>query len=319
LTIRDSLLYNFPYWLIINFPKGLYNYKKQGKSLQLWRAYQKNDNFDKGVKMAKGYELKKTKADSLLEALYSENPTRIARDVHKEVFARLRDRKDPYYEPYIEDDNWPRENTVAKHWKDLRDKDKARLPESKELDNPWCMGTLNRHPISPEAIPAVLEVWKFRVAQEKNFTIREAKWAAWLSVSISKISPSSADNHNHSPLADVSHLSDMASIYANIEFIYELSGHSITNSNFDSTPIDKLYMGIPPSIEIILEEEKQQQGLVFEREVLKGSPAYKKGLLKVSGEKIEGYRNTFLAMNKAWEIYQKEVQDEGKHTEKRQE
>ena len=47
-------------------------------------------------------------------------------------------------------------------------------------DTPWSMATLDRHPISSEAIPAVLACWKRRVQSGTILTIREAKWVSKL-------------------------------------------------------------------------------------------------------------------------------------------
>lgn len=47
-------------------------------------------------------------------------------------------------------------------------------------DNPWSMATLDRYPISPGAIPAVLTCWKQRVQEGTTLTIREAKWVSRL-------------------------------------------------------------------------------------------------------------------------------------------
>jgi hypothetical protein len=47
-------------------------------------------------------------------------------------------------------------------------------------DEPWSMATLDKHPISPEAIPAVLACWKELVQSDTTLTIREAKWVSRL-------------------------------------------------------------------------------------------------------------------------------------------
>ena len=98
-------------------------------------------------------------------------------------------------------------------------------------DKPWHMGTLDEYPLPPEAIPAVLGVWKYRREQAfavtgqwssdmqiQPFTIREAKWAAWLSALFKD---------------DLPELSDIASRYARLEIIYQLIGRP-----FDSTKAD---------------------------------------------------------------------------------
>lgn len=47
-------------------------------------------------------------------------------------------------------------------------------------DEPWTMADLNRHPVAPEAIPAVLACWKELVRSGGALTIREAKWVSRL-------------------------------------------------------------------------------------------------------------------------------------------
>jgi hypothetical protein len=98
-------------------------------------------------------------------------------------------------------------------------------------DKPWSMATLDENPIPPEAIPAVLEVWKFRVARDEVFTIREAKWVARLSAKVKD-----KDKYPRK-------LSKYASQYARLELIYQLIGRP-----FDSTRIDRELMGIPLTI-----------------------------------------------------------------------
>ena len=109
--------------------------------------------------MARGLELKKTRALDLITEVHSKHPLWGAPKVHKEVFARLHDKNDRYYEPYLDDPNWPRENTVYQHLKIIREKDEARPSESKELDRPWSMSALNYYDIPPEALPVVIQAW----------------------------------------------------------------------------------------------------------------------------------------------------------------
>ncbi|MFP3880585.1 MAG: hypothetical protein ACLFVA_06495 [Dehalococcoidia bacterium] len=47
-------------------------------------------------------------------------------------------------------------------------------------DRPWSMATLDKYPIPPQAIPAVLACWKQRVESSGTLTIREAKWVSKL-------------------------------------------------------------------------------------------------------------------------------------------
>jgi len=47
-------------------------------------------------------------------------------------------------------------------------------------DEPWTMSALDRYPVAPEAIPAVLACWKELVQGGSALTIREAKWVSRL-------------------------------------------------------------------------------------------------------------------------------------------
>lgn len=130
--------------------------------------------------MARGLELKKTRALDLITEVYSKHPRWGAPEVHKEVFARLHDKNDRYYEPYLDDPNWPRENTVYQHLKKIRKKDEARSSESKELGRPWSVSALADYPIPPEALPTVMSFYKKRLAGDDVLLIREALWIARL-------------------------------------------------------------------------------------------------------------------------------------------
>lgn len=134
--------------------------------------------------MARGLELKKTRALDLITKVYFEHSLWGAPKVHKEVFARLHDENDLYYEPYLDDPNWPRENTVYQHLKKIREKDEARSSESKELDRLWSVVALAYYDIPPEATADLLDVWKYCLAIGHTFTIREAKWVARIRTAI---------------------------------------------------------------------------------------------------------------------------------------
>ncbi len=55
-----------------------------------------------------------------------------------------------------------------------------RPADDKELDEPWSLGTLDKHPLTSEAIPAVLRSWKYCLALGLPFSIRMARWVARL-------------------------------------------------------------------------------------------------------------------------------------------
>lgn len=115
------------------------------------------------------------------------------------------------------------ERKISKYRKEYRNR-----PTTDPQDKPWSMATLDRPdipPIPPEALPAVLEVWKLRIDSEEwnfSFSIREAKWAARLSALIT----------------DTKELSARAGQYARTEILYQLIGRP-----FDSRGLDSLITG----------------------------------------------------------------------------
>lgn len=115
---------------------------------------------------------------------------------------------------------WPSLSSVQKVLAKVRKK----ANEPNEEDQPWSTATLGKFPIPPDALPAVLKVWKFRIEKGDTFTIREAKWAARLS------------GHEQ----DIERLFFLASRHARTEFIFDLIGRP-----FDSTELDRSLMGLP--------------------------------------------------------------------------
>lgn len=159
--------------------------------------------------MAKG-PIVTPEVEALIASIYKKNQKWKAPKIHKWVKIILH--KDNPKLPK----EWPSLSKVQKVLATVR---KANTPDPE--DRPWSMATLDDYPISPEAIPAVLEVWKSRIEQKQGFTIREAKWAARLSA-IPR-------------LKDIKRLSSRASQYARLELIYQL-----IDRPFNSTMIDGL-------------------------------------------------------------------------------
>lgn len=169
--------------------------------------------------MAKG-PLITDKVEALIGRICREHPKWKAAMVRNEVSHILR-KENSKLPP-----SWPSLSTVQKVLALIR-KNASKLPEDPQ-DRPWSMATLDRPdipPIPPEALPAVLNVWKLRIDSEEwnfSFSIREAKWAARLSTLIT----------------DTEKLSTKASQYARTEILYQLIGRS-----FDSSGLDSLLMG----------------------------------------------------------------------------
>lgn len=118
-------------------------------------------------------------------------------------------------------EGWPGLSAIRKVLTEV----KKKVSEPSLEDKPWSTATLDSYPIPPEALKAVLEVWKLRIDSEEwnfSFSIREAKWAARLSGLIK----------------DTEELSTRANQYARAEILYQLIGHP-----FESSGLDKLIMG----------------------------------------------------------------------------
>ena len=71
-------------------------------------------------------------------------------------------------------------SAIQKRLTKIRTKDKQDKAAKKEIDAAWCLGSLIKYPIVPDALPSVLSVWKQRQAEEWPFTVREALWVARL-------------------------------------------------------------------------------------------------------------------------------------------
>ncbi len=172
----------------------------------------------------RGPQVKDTEVEVLIGTVYRKHPKWKAPMVRNEVSFLLR--KDNPQLPA----GWPSLSAVQKVLALVR-KNASKLPEDPE-DKPWSMATLDRPdipPIPPEALPAVLNVWKLRIDSEEwnfSFSIREAKWAARLSALMPDLIP------------DIETLSTRASQYARTEILYQLIGRP-----FDSRGLDSLLMG----------------------------------------------------------------------------
>jgi hypothetical protein len=118
------------------------------------------------------------------------------------------------------------------------------LPDSPE-DAPWSTATLKDHPIPPEAIPVVLEIWKNRQDKKLPFTIRDAKWTSQLSAT--EVPP-----QLQKTWSKISWLDYVVSLYAMTERISE-----ITKTAFDPGGLDRVLVGIPTKLRYELEKGKE--------------------------------------------------------------
>ena len=187
--------------------------------------------------MAKG-PIVTDRVEALIASVHQKHPKWKAPMVRNEVsfFLRKENPKLP--------SSWPSLSTVQKVLAKVRRRLKE-LPVDPQ-DKPWNMGTLDEYPMPPDAILAVLNVWRFDEEQKHKFgkqgyakfpfglTIRRAKWASRLSRVI---------------MDDTQRLSFWARQYADIEQIYQRVGHP-----FDSIALDSLL--IAPFAEPFTQEFK---------------------------------------------------------------
>jgi len=87
--------------------------------------------------------------------------------------------------------DWPSVSAVQKELMGIRKNIDEKSTELTELDSPFSLGVLGKHPIPPEALPLIMRVWANRLEAGKpdkdgfsfkvDFTTREALWVARLS------------------------------------------------------------------------------------------------------------------------------------------
>lgn len=106
----------------------------------------------------------------------------------------------------------PEDETIQKYIVEAR---KKQGPE----DAPWSLATLNDYHIPPEALPAVLRVWKMHLTERLDFTIRQAKWVARL----------------QGLIIDITDLSYWATTYAFREYYYDILHKSHDSRDLDTT------------------------------------------------------------------------------------
>ena len=144
------------------------------------------------------------------------------------------------------------EKKISKYWKRSSDEDK-----------PWTVASLREYPISPEALPTILQLWIWMLDQEGLImTIREAKWAARFYAALNV----GAKNVE----APMHFLSYFARAYATTEMIAEMTDSPFDmGSAFDSTlwvlvtgrPItyelaEKIYRRIEPKVYVRTTEKE---------------------------------------------------------------
>ncbi len=185
--------------------------------------------------MAKGPPLKDI--GRVIYMVYLKHPEWKAKPIRDEIERRIR-ANNPAAKK-----GWPGLSAVQKALTKIRKAAQQRPPELKELDEPWSVIAMAQHPIPPEAVPLVLEVymsclempdksftpptsiegfcdWPYNV-----FTIREALW-------VGKLCKVGFLNKPIAQLTDddLTILQAVVRTYASIERMGEISGEPFWNS-----------------------------------------------------------------------------------------
>lgn len=162
--------------------------------------------------MAKGAHLT-PKVKKLIAQIYLEHPGYGPTKIREELLKRMKETGvDQYFGP-----DWPSVSAVGKVVAENRKRHDARPPELKRLDSPWSLSSLAEYNIPPEAMPAVMSVYKKRLAENDPLLIREALWVARL----------------HNIIAPPDLVWDWAFLYAFNEMVSEIQGEP-----FDSRELD---------------------------------------------------------------------------------
>ncbi|MBI4332373.1 MAG: hypothetical protein HY673_13955 [Chloroflexi bacterium] len=216
------------------------------------------------------------------------------RQVHAELEAVLASEKKMHFLPKL--------RTVQKMLYDYRKKDENRPVESKALDEPWSVIALVEHPIPPEAVPLVLEIYMncVEMPQERDesfksplpmagwydwpynvFTIREALWVGNL-CKVGFLNKPTAELSD----MDLTFLWAVVRTYASMERVAEIMGQKYRDSRLEDPAVLPSLVGARQKRDL----KTIKAGLSF----LEGSYTLKIGLEPAEYEKVR------LKMKAAW-------------------
>jgi len=182
---------------------------------------------------------------SLIAGIYLDHPDWRSSKIRKELIKRLHGEN-----PYYDDPEWPRLNTVQKELTKIRRRRDEMSPESKELDMPWGTIRMVEYPIPPEAVPSVLKVWVWiRENLNDTFTIRQAQWAARL----------------YAVVEGIPRLALIARCYSAVERISELRGQTHPVVDTSAMGVDMTIYQLMTGEDITPEREKKILGLSEEQ------------------------------------------------------
>ena len=169
---------------------------------------------------------------SQVTRIHLQHPNWTAKEVQREVQANLREKNPDMAQ------GWPGLSTVQKVIKDPRYKGTQRSPELIGLDSPWSVITLAKYGIAPEALPTVLKMAVHFRKEEglgRRMTIREARWAAWLSsiTNLLELFHTIQEYAEEEKAMEISGLRDEFTFSIDDELYGELTGKNIADPVFD--------------------------------------------------------------------------------------
>jgi hypothetical protein len=108
----------------------------------------------------------------LIAQIYVENRDQTAKEVMTELHKQLKKDWGQDWPP-----GWPGISAVQKELEKFRNKSE----DIDDEDKPWGHIALSAYPLPPNTIPIVYRVWGSSMRKDKPLTIRQAKWASYLS------------------------------------------------------------------------------------------------------------------------------------------
>lgn len=234
--------------------------------------------------------------ETLITSVYRKHPEWKAPRIRNEVESILFEKKLGFPR------GWPGLSAVQKVLATVRKNIEKPSPE----DKPWSMGTLGDFPIPPQAMSAVLNVFKLRLARGEPFSIRDAKWVSRFSSAIVPIWKHTAMSGGC--IEDVKMLSWFARLYAGTEADAEIAGYS----TFDSRFFDCCFMGIPVRFAHKVQDGKPLTAVIYPGN--DPAPIDKAlgdlGFEQLSPQTLESHGFPPERLMKQWEDYEREARNE---------
>ena len=164
--------------------------------------------------------------------IHVKQPNWSAKEVQREIQANLRGQN-----PKVEQ-GWPGLSAIQKVLTVLRKIDTEKAPEVRGLDSPWSVITLAEYAIPPEALPTVLKMavhFRKEAGLGRRMTIREARWAAWLSsiMNLLELFHTIQEYAEEEKAMEISGLRDEFTFRIDDELYGELTGKNIADPVFD--------------------------------------------------------------------------------------